>query len=372
MLDEGTPGHSWRDIADWVDGCGGNLDAFGTREASGISLKVLKEDLPAGLDLVRELLYESAFPPDRLELTRSQVLTHIAAREDRPDYLGAREFNRVIYDGTSLAHPTFGYRDTVRGFRREQLREFHARWYHPANTVLVAVGDLDSGLFLDAVEKGWGGLPAGERPVRQTLALHRQTEPFHRRVPVKDREQLHIYLGHLGIRRNHPDFYRLLVMDVILGAGPGFTARIPHRIRDEMGLAYHTYASICSNAGLDEGRFTAYLGTSPRHRDLAVAEILHEIRRIREEPVTAEELAGAKDYLTGSFVFHFETMGLIANFILSAWLYGLGFDYPEKFYEYIRKVSAADVQAVAWRHLDPDCVTMVEVMPETGRGAPRR
>ncbi len=372
MLDEGTPKRSWREIADWVDGCGGSLDAFGNREASGLSLKVLKEDLPAGLKLVRELLYESIFPKDRLEQTRSQVLTHIAAREDRPDYLGAREFNRIIYAGTPLAHPTFGYADTVRKFKRGQLQAFHARYYHPANTVLVAVGDFDPDRFLDTVEKDWGGLPAGKRLDRKALPLARQTGPVTRVVPVRDKEQLHVYLGHLGVRRSHPDFYRLMVMDVILGAGPGFTARIPHKIRDEMGLAYHTYASICAAAGLDEGRFTAYLGTSPQHRDRAIQAILKEIRRIRREPVGADELAGARDYLTGSFVFHFETMGLIANFVLTAWLYGLGFDYPEKFARYIEEVSAADVLAAAKRHLDPDNLTIVEVVPETARGASRR
>jgi zinc protease len=90
-----------------------------------------------------------------------------------------------------------------------------------------------------------------------------------------------------------------------------------------MGLAYHTYASICAAASLDEGRFTAYLGTSPKHRDRAVKAILKEIRRIRKEPVGTDELAGARDYLTGSFVFHFET-SLIANHP-DRLAYGLGF-----------------------------------------------
>src|SRR5436853_3671826 len=118
-------------------------------------------------------------------------------------------------------------------------------------------------------------------------------------------QQLNIYLGHLGISRRNPDYYALQVLDTILGGGAGFTARIPQRLRDEMGLAYTTFASITATAGLDPGKFLAYIGTSPDNMKLAIEGLLNEIRRIVDEPVSAEELQDAQDFLTGSFVFAF-------------------------------------------------------------------
>ena len=371
MLDEGTPTHDYRHIAELVDGLGGTLETFSNRESSGLILKLLKTDFMTGLDLLDELLNESHFPPDRLELSRSQLLTHIAALDDRPDYVGSREFNRVVFHGTPLAHPVHGSPDTVRSFTRAQLRRFHRRHYTPANTIILIAGDVDPARALREVAARWRKRPAGIRPPRPIIPVERQIRRVERTVTVADKEQLHIFLGHLGIARACPAFYPLLLLDIILGGGPGFTSRIPRKLRDEMGLAYTTYATITATAGIDPGRFLAYIATSPRHRNAAVRGILDEIRAVREHRVSRTELRAAKDYLTGSFVFNFENMGLIINYMLTAWMHGLGFDYSERFPALVETVTAADVLAAAREHLDPDHVTIVEVRPKSRTGKPR-
>jgi len=156
------------------------------------------------------------------------------------------------------------------------------------------------------------------------------------------------------------------VLDTILGAGAGFTARIPQRLRDELGLAYTTFASITMTAGLDPGRFVAFIGTSPENMRLATEGLVNEIRRIREEPVTAQELQNAKDYLTGSFVFSFESSPQIARFLVHADVYGLGFDYVVKYPEYIRSVTIEDISRVAKMYLDSENYTLVVVGPVDG------
>jgi len=148
-----------------------------------------------------------------------------------------------------------------------------------------------------------------------------------------------------------------------LGGGAGFTARIPQRMRDELGLAYTTFASITSSAGMDPGRFIAFIGTSPENMKLAIDGLLNEIRRIIEEPVTPQELQDAKDYLTGSFVFAFESSPQIARFLVHAEVYSLGFDYIEKYPEYIRAVTINDISRVARKYLDCENYTLVVVGP---------
>jgi zinc protease len=184
-------------------------------------------------------------------------------------------------------------------------------------------------------------------------------------------QQLNIYLGHLGVTRTNPDYYALQVLDTILGGGAGFTARIPQRLRDELGLAYTTFASITMTAGLDPGRFISFIGTSPENMKLATEELLSEIRRIIEEPVTSEELQDAKDYLTGSFVFAFESSPQIARFLVHAQVYGLGFDYIEKYPKYIRAVTIDDVARVAKMYLDSENYSLVVVGPVAEDGTVR-
>jgi zinc protease len=176
-------------------------------------------------------------------------------------------------------------------------------------------------------------------------------------------QQANIYLGHLGIERTSPDFYALQVLDTILGGGAGFTARIPQRLRDELGLAYTTFASITMTAGIDPGRFVAYIGTSPENTRLAIDGLLNEIRRIIDEPVSVDELEDAKDFLTGSFVFAFESSAQIARFLVQASVYDLGFNYGEKYPRLIRSVTAEDIARVARQYLDPENYTLTVTGP---------
>jgi zinc protease len=157
-------------------------------------------------------------------------------------------------------------------------------------------------------------------------------------------------------------------MDTILGSSPGFTSRIPRILRDEMGLAYTTFANITSSAGIDPGRFIAYIGTSPENLERALRGLRSEIERIVREPVGAQELEVAKNYLTGSFVFQFQKNAQIADFLVEAEVYELGFDYIERYPEMIRAVSAEDITRVARTYLHPDHLVTVVVGPVDERG----
>ena len=111
-------------------------------------------------------------------------------------------------------------------------------------------------------------------------------------------------------------------------------------------------------AGIDPGRFVAYIGTSPENTRLAIEGLLNEIRRIVAEPVSAEELQDARDFLTGSFVFAFESSAQIARFLIQASVYDLGFDYGERYPGFIRAITAEDIARVAGLYLDTENYTL--------------
>src|SRR5581483_5517953 len=119
--------------------------------------------------------------------------------------------------------------------------------------------------------------------------------------------QLHFYLGHPGVQRNNPDYYKLLVMDNVLGTGPGFTDRLSAQLRDREGLAYTVSAAITSTAGEQVGAFTCFIGTFPDKLAAVRDGFMKELKRIRAAPPTAEEVDDVKAYLLGSLAFRFTT-----------------------------------------------------------------
>src|SRR5438093_5691871 len=365
ILDEGTETRSSFEIADAIESVGGAIEADGSFERIVVSAGVLNKDIELGLELLADLLIHPVFPQEYVEKEKERTLAEIVSAQDRPQVVAGWAFNELVYQDHPLHRPSHGYPQTVERLERKDLIEFHKKYFVPNNVILSVVGDFRISELLPKIDKALGNwsarpivFPTCPEPVRQS---EKRTKFI--RMPA---QQLNIYLGHLGVKRTNPDYYALQVLDTILGAGAGFTARIPQRLRDELGLAYTTFASITMTAGLDPGRFVAFIGTSPENMRLATEGLVNEIRRIREEPVTAQELQDAKDYLTGSFVFSFESSPQIARFLVHADVYGLGFDYVVKYPEYIRSVTIEDISRVAKMYLDSENYTLVVVGPVDG------
>jgi zinc protease len=365
LLDEGTETRTSFEIADAIESVGGAIEADGSFERIIVSAGVLNKDIDLGLELLSDLLMRPIFPQEYVEKEKERTLAEIVSAQDRPQVVAGWAFNELVYQNHPLHRPSHGYPQTVERIERNDLIDFHREYFVPNNVILSVVGDFRVPEILPKIEKTLGAWPARPivfptypQPIRQTskrtkfIRMHAQ--------------QLNIYLGHLGVTRTNPDYYALQVLDTILGGGAGFTARIPQRLRDELGLAYTTFASITMTAGLDPGRFIAFIGTSPENMKLATEGLVNEIRRIIEEPVTEQELQDAKDYLTGSFVFAFESSPQIARFLVHAEVYGLGFDYVEKYPEYIRAITIEDVSRAAKMYLNSDNYTLVVVGPVDG------
>ncbi len=362
LLDEGTESRTSLELAEAIESVGGAIETDGSFERIVASAGVLKKDTDLGLEILSDILMHPAFPPEYVEKEKERTLSEIASAKDRPQVIAGWAFNELVYQQHPLHRPAHGYPETVERLTREDLISFHSRYFVPNNSILSVVGDFRLSDMIPRIERSLSAWVPHPIAYPQYPAVTRQAE---RRAKIINMpaQQLNIYLGHLGIDRSNPDYYALQVLDTILGGGAGFTARIPQKLRDELGLAYTTFASITMTAGLDPGRFVAYIGTSPGNMNLALDGLLNEIRRIVDEPVTLTELQDAKDYLTGSFVFAFETSAQIARFLVHAEVYGLGFDYVDKYPEHIKRISVEDIARVAKTYLDPENYTLVVVGP---------
>ena len=367
LLDEGTENRTSLEIAEAIESVGGAIESDGSFERIIVSAGVLNKDTDLGLELLAELLMRPVFPQEFVDKEKERTLAEIASAKDRPQVVAGWAFNELVYQDHPLHRPAHGYPDTVERITRADLLDFHRRYFVPNNVILSIVGDFQVPVLLPKIERafaGWPGKPIAfptyPKPIRQTSKREKYIN-----MPA---QQVNIYLGHLGVTRTNPDYYALQVLDTILGGGAGFTARIPQRLRDDLGLAYTTFASITMTAGLDPGRFISFIGTSPENMKLAIEGLVNEIRRIIEEPVTVEELQDAKDYLTGSFVFAFESSAQISRFLVHAEIYGLGFDYVQKYPDYIHAITIKDVSRAAKLYLDSENYTLVVVGPVAGNG----
>jgi zinc protease len=363
LLDAGTVSRTSQQIAESIEAAGGQLGTFGDYQSSGAVVRLLSKDAGLGLDVASDLLMNATFPEDKVRQDVDRRVAQIKARLDVPRTKASDVFNEIVFEGSPQHRPPIGYENTVKTLTRGDVEEFYRRYYVPENTMLAIAGDIDKSEVKSIVEATFGNWPRSAKfelpPVPRP---HRQTLPIEKFVTA-EKEQVNVVIGHLGIERKNPDYYDLLVMDTILGSSPGFTSRIPRVLRDEQGLAYSTFSNITSSAGLDPGRFIAYIGTAPENLDRAISGLRGEIARIVEGGVTPDELETAQLYLTGSFVFHFQRNSQIAEFLLEAETYRLGFDYLEKYPELIRAVSVEDVARVTRQYIDPLNLTTVVVGP---------
>lgn len=362
LLDSGTTTRTSQQISETVEAVGGHLATFGDYQSSGVVVTLLSRDAQLGLEIASDLLLNSTFPDEKVHQEIARRVAQLKSRLDEPRIQASDEFNEIVFGAAPLHRPSVGYDRTVNALTRADIERFYRRFYVPNNTIIAIVGDIDRVEIKARVASLFGSWERSEFDSPTVIKPQRQTAPITRFVTVP-KEQVNIFIGHVGIARGNSDFYSLLVMDTILGSSPGFTSRIPRVLRDEQGLAYSTFSTITSSATLDPGRFIAFIGTAPANLGRAIAGLRSEIQRIVDEPVTAEELEVAKLYLTGSFVFRFQKNAQIADFLIDAEVYGLGFDYLERYPELIRAVTIEEISRVARKYIHPMSLTTVAVGP---------
>ena len=175
-------------------------------------------------------------------------------------------------------------------------------------------------------------------------------------------------IGHLGVRRDDPDFAALAVLDHVFGSGPGFTDRLGRVIRDELGLAYSVGGGMTDSADDVPGLFRVYLGTGPDEVDRAIAAVLEQVGAMHRGEFTDAEVERARRYLAGSWIFDYQTVGQRADRLMELERWGLPLDEPIQWPGRVARVTPAQVRRAARRHLYPDALVRVEVGPIRRRG----
>jgi len=360
-LDEGTKTRSAAQIAQQIEFIGGELATQGAQDFSTVTLRVLKKDVDLGLTILSDILMNPIFAEKDVARVRGELMGQLQGEKDEPGVIAIKAFDEIVFQGNPYRRAANGTEKTVPKITRNDLVQFHHTYYRPNRTIVAIVGDIREHEALDVVRKHFGkwtkkdGVPSTFSP-----AVPLQQPKL--KLIDKDLTQANVILGHLGIDRKNPDFYAVSVMNYILGGG-GFSSRLVNRIRDQKGLAYDVDSGFQAN--VMPGPFTVQLQTRNAAANQAIASVVEEMKRIRTEPVSDQELADAKAYLIGSFPLRLDTTGKLAALLTLVELHGLGLSYFEDYPKAIRAVTKEDVLRVAEQYLHPDVYALVVVAKQS-------
>jgi len=355
LLTKGAGGRSAEQIAEAIERVGGSIGAGAGNETLTLRADVLAPDAALAFELLGAALTAPDFPAEELELLRTQTLSGLQLELSQPASIAQRQFDHALYGDHPFGRaPTAG---TVTTITREDLVAFHRDRVRPEGSLLVITGALTMAearkLAGDAF-RPWTGSPVGvaafpSPPVRTA----REIVLVHRPGSV----QSNILIGNLAFPPTDTASYAAAIANQVLGGGAD--SRLFMILREEKGWTYGAYSSVIRRQKM--GAFLASAEVRTEVTDSALGEMLHQLDRIRTEPVDAEELAAAKGALVGRFPLSIETANQVAGAVLNARLLGLPSDYLSTYRTRLAAVDAASLQGAAVRLTTPEASLVVIV-----------
>lgn len=303
MVFKGTKHRTSREIALSLEVLGGSLDAYTAREHTSYQARVLDEHLVEAADVIGDLLFRPLLRREDLLLERKVVLEEIGMVDDTPDDLVFELHNELLWGSHPYGHSILGTRETVSALGVRELKELHARAYHPSQIVVACSGNVSHEQLLEALEHtGWGDIPRGDAtplvvpPASPAAATRSHVE--------RESAQTHIVFGATSVAHHDPRRYAVALVDTVFGGG--MSSRLFQRIREELALAYsvHTFQSFHPDTGVAG----VYVGTSPETATLAQEAIAEELDKLAAHSLTEEELRAGKSQLKGQMTLSLESV----------------------------------------------------------------
>jgi len=358
LMLEGTVASDGAELTERFERLGASIDAEADWDEAAVTMTVMADRLPAAFDLLGEVLRTPAFPEREVARLKAERQAELLQLRAEPRGLADELFTRFLYKaGSRYSRPDGGDEGSVARIDRARLRSFYEARYAPATTTVIVVGDVTVERAEELTRSalgGWSGITpakitADASPARGERAVHI--------VAKADAPQSELRVGHVGIPRNHPDFFAVNVMNAILGGL--FNSRINLNLREAHGYTYGAFSVI--DWRRQAGPFVVQTAVKSDITDAAAREVLREIDRIRADRVGEEELSLATSYLDGVFPIRFETTTAIAAALSVLAVYGLPDDYYDRYRERVRGVTREQILEAARRHLHPEALQLVAV-----------
>jgi predicted Zn-dependent peptidase len=363
LVFKGTATRSAEEIARTMDSVGGQMDAFTTKEHTCFYVQVLDEHLAMAVELLTDILLHPKFDPEELEREKSVVLQEIKMVEDTPDDIIHDIFAAQVWEGHPLGRPILGSRELVTGFTSGAVRTYFEEEYVPPKVIIAVAGNATHQQVVDLFSAGF------DRFVRMPVERPDRAPALTPGVNIVEKklEQVHLVMGFPGLRQSAPERYALFLLNDIIGGS--MSSRLFQEVREREGLVYSIHSGV--QAYLDTGVLYVYAASEPENFGRVMTSTLKEIRELKKNGVTADELRRAKEHLKGSLMLSLETSSSRMNRLAKHEMHLGAFLTMDDMLGAIDAVTHEAVQALVGQLLDEERLAMTTLGPLDRRTLPR-
>ncbi len=349
MLDEGAGGRSALALADAVDFLGADLSASAGYHTTVIDLFTPLSKLDSAMVLMADVVLRPDFPKEELDRLKKERLTTFLQWRDQPQAISSIVFSSMLY---GPRHPygttSLGNESSVRAITVRDMQRFYEQHYRPNNAMLVVVGDVTQEQIQAVLERVFSGWKGGSLVSVNWPQVSQVEQRVVYLVDKPGSAQSVIRIGRIGVDRMTKDYFPLQVLNTVLGGS--FASRLNQNLREEHGYTYGA-GSVFDMRPLP-GPFLAASSVQTDVTDKALTEFMKELTNIMN-PLPAEELDRAKNYLALGYPESFQSVGQIAAQLGEMVLYRLPEDYFNTYIPNVLQVMGSDVTAAARTYLDP-------------------
>jgi zinc protease len=352
----GTKSQTGDQLDDFLEVRAAKVETGGGPDSTTISFSCLKGDLDDVFKAFVDVLENPEFRAEKIDIARKAMQDAISRRNDEIGEIAHREAVRLAY-GPENPYARIPEYSTVDAINRQDLIDWHDKYIHPNNIILGISGDFDSAAMESRLRAAFESWPKGPAFPKNNIQYN-PAKPGYYLIPKEDVNQSNIRMVAMGTTRDNPDYYAISVFNEAFGGG--FSSRLFNDIRTKRGLAYGVGGGIGTNFG-HPGILQISMGTKSQSTVEAVQAVDEDVTNLTKEPITEDEIQRAKDAILNAFIFRLDSPDKILGERMTYEYYGYPPDWLDKYQAEIKKVTAAQVNAVAAKYLHKDQLAVLVV-----------
>lgn len=347
LMFKGTKKRKSFHILNRIESVGGELDAFTTKEDTCLIASFLPEYFERSFDLISDILFNSVFPEQQIQLEKSVIVDEINSYYDSPSELIYDDFEEQIFDGHPLARNILGTSKSLDYFDQSMINQFRLRTYNTDQIVVCTAGNID-------FEKGLKYFQKYFEPIQPSLRTWKRNS-FKKYLPKekiiqKNTHQAHCMIGNTAYSFSNKDRLGLHVLNNVLGVGS--TSRLNMTLRERNGLVYFIESAYTTYS--DSGVIYVYFSTEKKKLNKAITLVKEEFKKLCDVPLTKQQLNKAKQQVRGQLAISFDNQESYALNMAKSFLIYKKVDSFETILDELNKLTSKDIQRIAYELLNEE------------------
>ena len=350
---KGTEHYTARQIINHIEGIGGEINAYTTKEETTFYAATLRNHVRTTLHLLAEMVLRPTFNKKETDKEVTVILDEIESYNDSPSELIYDDFENMIFEGSSLAMPILGTKKTLR--RISKSPDIALNWmktnYRPEHMVLFVLGNVTTQQVIAAAERELGEISTASIASATSTSSHTSASNATTRTYRRHTHQTHVMLGSHAYPIGHPKQLTMYLLNNILGGG-SMSSRLYLSLREKHGLVYNIDSQAVPLS--DTGYWNIYLACEPQHKEHCLELCHKELRNLRETTLTSVQLQRALRQLEGQMAISAENQENNALAMAKQMLYHHHAPAWQETFAKVQQITPAQLQEVANEVFDPE------------------